>query len=65
MFGLRTGELIIILLIVVVLFGANKLPQLGAGLGQSIRGFKKALNGDDDKPSTPSGGDGSSGSPKA
>ncbi len=44
-------ELIIILLIVVVLFGANKLPQLGAGLGQGIRSFKKAMSesADEDK----------------
>ena len=49
MFGLRMPELLLILAIVIILFGANKLPQLGAGLGQSIRGFKKALNGDDAK----------------
>ncbi|WP_242396033.1 twin-arginine translocase TatA/TatE family subunit [Anaeromyxobacter oryzisoli] len=44
-------ELIVILLIVVVLFGASKLPQLGAGLGQGIRSFKKALSegADEDK----------------
>jgi sec-independent protein translocase protein TatA len=48
---LGMGELIIILLIVVVLFGANKLPQLGAGLGQGIKSFKKALGGDEEKPS--------------
>jgi sec-independent protein translocase protein TatA len=55
MFGkLGLPELLIILVIVLVLFGANKLPQLGAGLGQSIRGFKKALGGDeDDKSSAP------------
>lgn len=49
--GLRMPELIIILLIIIVLFGANKLPQLGAGLGQGIRSFKKAMSdsGDDDK----------------
>lgn len=47
MFGLRMPELLLILAIVVILFGANKLPQLGAGLGQSIRGFKKAMAGDD------------------
>jgi sec-independent protein translocase protein TatA len=41
------GELVIILIIVIVLFGASKLPQLGAGLGQGIRSFKKALGGDD------------------
>jgi sec-independent protein translocase protein TatA len=36
------GELIIILLIVLVVFGANKLPQIGDALGRSIRNFKKA-----------------------
>ncbi len=44
---LGMGELLVILVIVIVLFGANKLPQLGAGLGQGIRSFKKALGGDD------------------
>jgi sec-independent protein translocase protein TatA len=55
MFGLRMPELLLILAIVVILFGATKLPQLGAGLGQSIRGFKKALGGGDDeeKPAQP------------
>jgi sec-independent protein translocase protein TatA len=46
---LGMGELLVILVIVIVLFGANKLPQLGAGLGQGIRSFKKALGGGDDK----------------
>jgi sec-independent protein translocase protein TatA len=49
MFGLRTPELLIILVIVVVLFGANRLPQLGKGLGEGIRGFKKAFSGEDDE----------------
>jgi sec-independent protein translocase protein TatA len=54
MFGLRMPELLLILAIVVILFGATKLPQLGAGLGQTIRGFKKALSADDDeKPAKP------------
>lgn len=44
---LGMGELLVILIIVVVLFGASKLPQLGAGLGEGIRSFKKALGGDD------------------
>lgn len=44
---LGMGELVVILIIVVVLFGASKLPQLGAGLGQGIRSFKKALGGDE------------------
>jgi sec-independent protein translocase protein TatA len=42
--GLGTGELIVIVLIAAVLFGANKLPALGDGLGKAIRGFKKAVN---------------------
>jgi sec-independent protein translocase protein TatA len=46
---LGMGELLIILIIVIVLFGSSKLPQLGAGLGEGIRSFKKALSGDDDK----------------
>ncbi len=53
MFGLRTPELLLILLIVVILFGASKLPQIGAGLGQSIRGFKKAMSGEDDEEKKP------------
>jgi sec-independent protein translocase protein TatA len=38
------GELILILLIVVVVFGATKLPQLGDGLGKAIKNFKRAVN---------------------
>ena len=41
------GELVIILLIVLVVFGANKLPGIGDALGRSIRNFKKASNDDD------------------
>ncbi len=44
MFGLGAQELIIILLIVGVLFGAKRLPELGKGLGQAIRGFKKTMD---------------------
>ena len=45
------GELIVILIIVLVIFGANKLPQIGDALGRSIKNFKKASNveGDDEK----------------
>lgn len=43
MFGIGTTELLILLGIIVLLFGASKLPQLGAGLGQGIRNFKKSL----------------------
>ena len=43
MLGLRLPELLLILAVVLIVFGANKLPQLGAGLGQGIRSFKKAF----------------------
>ena len=44
------GELLIVLAIVVLLFGASKLPQLGEGVGKAIRGLKRGLR-DDDLPS--------------
>ncbi len=47
MFGLGAQELTIILVIVVVLFGGKRLPQLGEGLGRGIRNFKKGLQQDD------------------
>ncbi len=46
MFGLKMGELLIIFLVVLVLFGGTKLPQLGSSLGQAIRNFKKGFGGD-------------------
>lgn len=42
------GEWLIILLIVLVVFGASKLPQLGHGLGSAIKNFKRASQGDDE-----------------
>lgn len=44
MFGLGLPELLVILVIVIVIFGANRLPQLGEGLGKAIKGFKKGLS---------------------
>jgi len=44
MFGLGTSELILILLVVFVVFGAGKLPELGSGLGKAIKNFKRATN---------------------
>jgi len=46
MFGLGMPELLVILVIVIVIFGANRLPQLGEGLGKAIRGFKKGISSD-------------------
>jgi len=49
---LGTTELIIILVIVVLIFGVNKIPQLGKGLGEGIRNFKSSIKeatGDSDK----------------
>jgi len=49
MFGLGTTELVIILVVVLVLFGATRLPALGKGLGEGMRGFRDALRGDTEK----------------
>ena len=40
-------HLIVIFIIALVVFGPKKLPELGKGLGEAIRGFKKALDGDE------------------
>lgn len=40
------GELIIVLVVVLLVFGANKIPALGDGLGKAIRNFKKSVNED-------------------
>ena len=44
MFGMGFGELMLILLIVVVVFGAGKLGDVGGDLGRAIRNFRKAMN---------------------
>jgi len=42
MFGIGMPELIVILVIILIIFGAGKLPQIGEGLGKGIRNFKKS-----------------------
>lgn len=44
MFGIGTTELLVILFIILLVFGAKKLPELAQGLGKGIREFKKASN---------------------
>jgi sec-independent protein translocase protein TatA len=48
MFGLGMSELLIILVIVMVIFGAGKLPELGGALGKGIKNFRRAAEGKDE-----------------
>jgi sec-independent protein translocase protein TatA len=45
------GEILILVLILVILFGGKKIPELAKGLGQGIKSFKKALKGEDEEKS--------------
>jgi len=53
MFGLSMQELLIILVIVIVLFGATRLPEIGKGIGQAIKNFKKGVSEPDEIDVTP------------
>ena len=46
MFGLGMWELIVILVIIVLLFGAKRLPEIGAGIGDGIKNFRKSMKDD-------------------
>jgi sec-independent protein translocase protein TatA len=48
MFGLGMPELVIILVIIVIIFGAGKLPEIGSGIGKGIRNFKDATRKEDE-----------------
>ena len=48
MFGFGMPELIVILVIVLVVFGAGRLPEIGSALGKSIKNFKRASDGKDE-----------------
>lgn len=49
----RPMHLVIILVIVLIIFGPGKLPELGEGLGKSIKAFKKAISGEDEPKDKP------------
>ena len=53
MFGIGVPELLIILGIVVLLFGARRLPEIGSGLGRAIKNFRAGLSGKDEIDVTP------------
>ncbi len=57
MFGLGVSELLIILVIVIVIFGATRLPQIGQGLGEGIKNFRSALKAPPEIDVTPKDGD--------
>jgi len=53
MFGIGMPELIIILIIILIIFGAGKLPEIGSGIGKGIKNFKKATHEKPEELSSP------------
>jgi sec-independent protein translocase protein TatA len=53
MFGLRAPELLLIFAVLLLLFGATKLPALGSSLGSAIRNFKKGFGGEEEAAAEP------------
>jgi sec-independent protein translocase protein TatA len=49
MFGLGFPELLLILVIVVLIFGTSRIPELGRGLGEGIRNFRRGMKGDEEE----------------
>ncbi|HEX2966437.1 MAG TPA: twin-arginine translocase TatA/TatE family subunit [Syntrophorhabdaceae bacterium] len=58
MFGLGMPELIVILVIAVLIFGAGRISEIGSALGKGIKGFKKSMNEPDEIDVTPGSKDG-------
>jgi sec-independent protein translocase protein TatA len=53
MFGIGIPELLIILVIILIIFGVGKLPEIGSALGKGIRNFKKSVSDQNDANNTP------------
>ena len=53
MFGIGSSELVVILAIAMLIFGAKRLPEIGAGMGKAIKNFKTSLSGQDEIDVTP------------
>ncbi len=53
MFGLGLTEILILLFILALIFGARRLPELGSGLGKAIKNFKAGVSGKDEIDVTP------------
>ena len=53
MFGIGMQELLLILIVVLLIFGTNKLPEIGGGLGRAIRNFRRASSAPDEIDLTP------------
>lgn len=53
MFGLGVQELLLIFVILVLIFGTSRIPELGRGLGEGIKNFKKSIKGDEEPEKKP------------
>ena len=53
MFGMGVQELLLIFVILVLIFGTSRIPELGRGLGEGIKNFKKSIKGDEEPEKKP------------